>query len=175
MAPKRCLILCKSVHHGNTAKVAGAIGAALHADVVAPGHVPSTILSQEVLIGFASGVYYGRMHESLFEWLRGLPDAATPVTPAFLFSTAGIPWLAWLWHRPLRRLLARKGFDVVGEFCCGGYDTWGPLWLTGGLNRKHPDDRDLARAGQFAAGLARHLRPSETVIPIRTAPLSARP
>ena len=175
MSPRRCLILCKSVHHGNTAKVAEAIGAVLHADVAAPEHVPYTSLSQELPTGFASGVYYGRMHEALFEWLRGLPDANTPVMPAFLFSTAGLPWLSWLWHRPLRRLLARKGFHVVGEFCCGGYDTWGPLWLTGGLNRKHPDDRDLARAEQFAAGLARSLRPSEEVIPIRQSPLHARP
>ena len=74
-----------------------------------------------------------------------------------------LPFLAELWHAPLRRLLARKGFRVVGEFACRGFDTWGPLWLTGGLNRAHPDDRDLARAEKFAAGLAVTERPAASL------------
>ena len=175
MSVPRCLILCKSVHHGNTAKVGGAIGAVLHADVVAPEEVPYTILSELLLVGFGSGVYYGRMHEALYDWLRGLPDAPEAASPAFLFSTSGLPWLSWLWHRPLRRLLARKGFHVVGEFSCGGYDTWGPLWLAGGLNRRHPDGRDLARAEEFAAGLAGTLWPSATANQTRMPHLPALP
>ena len=58
--------------------------------------------------------------------------------------------MAKLWHAPLKKLLARKGFEVVGEFSCRGFDTWGPLWLTGGLNWRHPSERDLARAREFA-------------------------
>jgi hypothetical protein len=57
-------------------------------------------------------------------------------------------------HAPLKRLLARKGFDVVGEFACRGFDTWGPLWLTGGLNRRHPDEQDCGRARAFAGRIA---------------------
>ena len=175
MAPEHCLILCKSIHHGNTVKVAEAVGAVLHADVVAPEHVPYAMLSQTRLTGFASGVYYGRMHEALFAWLRGLPDAATPSMPAFLFSTSGLPWLSWLWHRPLRRLLARKGFHIVGEFSCGGYDTWGPLWFTGGLNRSHPNQHDLRRAEAFATAIDRKLPHLESVNQLRIASLTARP
>jgi len=91
------------------------------------------------------------MHQSLFDCLGTLPYAPVPVGSAIIFSTSGLPALAGLWHRPLRRLLGRKGFDVVGEFACRGFDTWGPLWLTGGLNASHPDERDLARARAFAA------------------------
>jgi hypothetical protein len=112
-------------------------------------------------VGFGSGVFYGRMHDSLFVWLRGLPDHPEPTMPAFLFSTAGLPWLSWLWHRSLRRLAVQKGFLLLGEFSCAGRDTWGPLWLVGGLNRRHPDGRDLARAGWFAAGIARQLHHAE--------------
>lgn len=154
MPNPHCLILCKSVHHGNTAKIAHALATVLHADAAAPEEVPYTSLTDYRLVGFGSGVYYGGMHGSLFEWLRGLPDAATPTTPAFIFTTSGLPFLAKLWTIPLRRLLARKGFHVVGEFACQGFDTWGPLWLTGGLNRSHPDDRDLARARTFAETIA---------------------
>jgi hypothetical protein len=61
--------------------------------------------------------------------------------------------MAKLWHAPLKKLLARKGFEPVGEFACRGFDTWGPLWFAGGLNRKHPDERDLERAREFARRL----------------------
>ena len=147
------LVLCKSVHHGNTARVAGAISRVLSCAVRDPAEVPSDLPDGCGLLGIGSGVYYGRMHPALFAWLRGLPDASTGPPPAFIFSTSGLPFLADLWHRPLRRLLARKGFEVIAEFACRGFDTWGPLWLTGGLNRTHPDEHDLERAGAFAEKL----------------------
>ena len=153
MESLRCLILLESPHHGNTAKVASAMAGVLGARIAAPEATPYTSLPDCQLLGLASGVYYGRMHEALFTWLRGLPDAPVPSKPAFIVSTSGLPFLAKLWHAPLRRLLARRGFRVVGEFACRGFDTWGPLWLTGGLNRAHPDARDLVRAEKFAAGL----------------------
>jgi len=154
MGTPRCLLLIKSVHHGNTAKVAEAIAGVLGTEVAAPDSIPYTSLSDYQLLGFGSGIFYGRMHPALFDWLRGLPDAAEPTQPAFVFSTSGLPFLAKCWHAPLKRLLARKGFEVVGEFACRGFDTWGPLWLTGGINWAHPDERDLARAREFARRLA---------------------
>lgn len=157
MAGSKCLIVCKSVHHGNTARVARAMADALGAATVmaAPEEVPYTSLGDYGLLGLGSGVYYGRMHPAIHDWVRGLPDAPAPTMPAFVFSTSGLPCLAAVWHWPLKRLLARKGVAVVGEFACRGFDTWGPLWFTGGLNRQHPDARDLARAREFARGLAR--------------------
>jgi flavodoxin len=150
MAGPPCLILVKSVHHQNTAQVARVMAGVLGADVAGPEELPYTNLDQYDLVGFSSGVYYGRMHEALFEWLNGLPDASEPTKPAFVFSTSGLPFLAKLWHAPLKKLLARKGFEVVGEFSCRGFDTWGPLWLTGGLNWRHPDEHDFRRAREFA-------------------------
>lgn len=150
-----CLPLVESVHHGNTAKVAESIASVLRADIAVPEAVPYTALADYSLVGFGSGVYYGQMHPALLEWVRGLPDSPMAGTPAFIFSTSGLPFLARLWTAPLRRLLARKGFHIVGEFSCRGFDTWGPLWLTGGLNRKHPDAHDLERARRFAELVAR--------------------
>lgn len=148
------LVICASVHHGNTARVARAIADVLHAAVHVPDEVAIGSLGEHGLVGFGSGVFYGRLHESLFGWLGQLPDVSEPTRLAFVFSTSGLPLLAKLWHAPLKRLLARKGFDVVGEFACRGFDTWGPLWLVGGLNRSHPDERDFARARAFARRMA---------------------
>jgi flavodoxin len=155
MADPKTLLICASVHHHNTALVARRLADVLGGDVRSPAEVSASSLADYDLVGFGSGVYYGRMHEALFDWLHGLPDAPARSTPAFIVSTSGLPFLATLWHWPLRRLLARKGFRVVGEFACRGFDTWGPLWLTGGLNRAHPDARDLAQARTFAATMAR--------------------
>lgn len=169
MTPRRTVILCTSVHHGSTAKVAGVMAAALRAEVVQPDAFPYTSLEGVGLLGFGSGVYYGRMHAALFEWLRGLPDTPAVTCPAFVFSTSGLPFLHGLWHAPLVREASRKGFEVVGEFHCRGHDSWGPLWLAGGIHRRHPDGRDLDRASRFAAGIARHLwgGPDEFTAPPR--------
>lgn len=136
----------------------------LGARVAAPEEVPYASLVDCSLVGFGSGVYYGGMHPAIVDWLRGLPDAEVATIPAFIFTTSGLPFLAKVWAAPLRRLLAQKGFEVLGEFACRGFDTWGPLWLTGGLNRKHPDERDLERARLFADEIARKVWPSKTAV-----------
>lgn len=53
----------------------------LDADVViaAPEHTPHTSLDEYGLVGFGSGVYYGRMHRAHFDWLRDLPDALVTI------------------------------------------------------------------------------------------------
>ena len=146
----KTLVICKSVHHHSTARVAERIANVLRAEVLPPEEVPYTSLDEYGLVGFGSGVYYGRFHEALVSWVRGLPEQALARKPAFVFSTSGLSCLWKLWHGPFTRELARKGFDVLGEFHCRGFDSWGPLWLTGGINRRHPDERDLARAAEFA-------------------------
>ena len=123
MSHPKAVILCKSVHHGSTAKVAGVMAAALQAEVVSPEEFPYTSLESVELLGVGSGVYYGRMHSALFEWLRGLPDTTTATCPAFVFSTSGLPFLFKLWHAPLIRELSRKGFEVMGDFHCRGHDS----------------------------------------------------
>lgn len=162
MRSSRAVILCKSVHQGNTAKIARMMAASLQAEVVSPEEFPSTSLERVGLLGLGSGVYYGRMHPALFDWLRGLPDTPATTCRAFVFSTSGLSCLAKVWHAPLAAMLSRKGFVVVGEFHCRGHDSWGPLWLAGGINKRHPDGRDLERASRFAGDLARKMWPAAT-------------
>jgi flavodoxin len=147
----RTAIVCTSPHHGNTRRIADAIAAILGAQVFTPEQAPVAALASYDLIGFGSGIYFGRHHRRL----RQLVDSA-PVLPAavFLFSTAGLPWLAPLFHASLRRRLTKRGCRIVGEFSCAGWDTVGPLAWMGGLNRRRPDANDLERASVFAGSLA---------------------
>jgi flavodoxin len=147
------LLVYKSVHHQNTARIAREIACVLQADCLLPAECGYARLAGCELLGIGSGIYYGRVHDDISNWVRDLPAAHAGRIRVFIFTTAGLPVLAKLWHRPLKAMLTNKGFEIAGEFSCRGFDTWGPLWLTGGLNRKHPDERDLQRARDFAKQL----------------------
>jgi len=163
MQAVKTLVICTSVHHHSTARVAARIAGVLNATVMPPEKVPYTSLDAYDLVGFGSGVYYGRFHEDLWNWLRVLPERQVSRKPAFVFSTSGLSFLWKLWHGPFTKELTRRGFDVIGEFHCRGFDSWGPLWIAGGINRQHPDEHDLARADEFARRL-RGDGPSATLV-----------
>jgi flavodoxin len=149
----KTLILCKSVHHQNTTLIARVMADVLSADLRAPEETSPDILKDYDLIGFGSGIYFGRFHSALRACIDQLPDVASSGRSAFVFSTAGLPSLWRWWHRPLKALLKNKGFIVVAEFHCSGFDTFGPLWLFGGIHRRHPDHHDEERAAEFARQL----------------------
>ncbi|HLN75821.1 MAG TPA: flavodoxin family protein [Nocardioidaceae bacterium] len=149
----RALIICVSVHHGNTAAVARAIAAALKADVREPEEVDPATLATYDVVGFGSGIFYGSHHHRLRQYIEHLPDVTG--TRAFVFTTAGQGRAQSLpWQRPLDSVLRDKGFDVMGSFACRGFDTWLPLGLVGGINKKHPDVVDLTQAYEFGELIA---------------------
>jgi flavodoxin len=84
--------------------------------------------------------------------LLGFVETLPPVTQkrAFVFSTCGD---GKIHHAALKEKLVNKGFAVMDEFCCKGWDTVGPLKLFGGINKGRPDGNDLAAARAFAQGL----------------------
>jgi flavodoxin len=147
----KTLICSISIHHGNTKKVAEAMAGVLHADMMPPNKVTPELIGQYELVGFGSGIYFRKHHESLFKLLDRLP--VMQGKKAFLFSTAGFSGMKSSFHRPLREKLTGKGFEIVGEFSCSGWDTYAIFGLFGGIHRGHPDERDLQKAREFAQGL----------------------
>lgn len=116
--------------------------------------VDANVLSGYDLIGFGSGIYYGKHHESLFYFVGRLP--ALENKKAFIFSTRGLvmPPFIYDFHKPLKKKLLEKGFDVIGEFSCRGWDTFiRVLNIVGGINKGRPNKKDLRRAEDFAIGL----------------------
>ncbi|HYC20774.1 MAG TPA: flavodoxin family protein [Candidatus Bathyarchaeia archaeon] len=145
----KTLIVYASVHHQNTEKIAKAMAEELGADLVPIGQAqPETITAYD-LIGFGSGIYAGKFYHALLRFVGTLPTVAEK--QAFVFSTCGVRGTQW--HAAFKELLANRGFSVVGEFSCKGWDTVSFLKLFGGINKGRPNEKDLKEARRFAVGL----------------------
>lgn len=149
----RALLVCVSVSHGNTRRVADAMAGVLGAEVRTPAEVDPDELGGYDLVGFGSGVFGFAPHPDLGAFVDRLPPVDG--VRAFVFATSGTGRvLTRPGVRPLDARLETKGYLVVGTFCCRGFDTWWPLRLVGGMNKGRPDARDLERARAFARTLA---------------------
>jgi flavodoxin len=165
--PLRSLVVVFSYHQMNTEKVARAIAGALGAAVKTPQEIDPEEVPTYDLVGFGSGIYSARNHDSVVDLARRLPRSSG--TKAFVFSTFGAP--AGLFrgerlrefvrknHADLRDALESRGYAVMDEFACPGFNTNSFLKVFGGLNRGRPDPDDLGRAEAFARSLAERAGP----------------
>ncbi|RDI52971.1 flavodoxin family protein [Nocardia mexicana] len=148
----KAIIVCTSVSHGNTRKVADVLGRVLGARVVAPEQIGAAELAAYDLVGFGSGIFNLEFHPRLLEFVRALPPEQRG--RAFVFTSSGLPEPPFRpYIRRLARLLEQRGFQVVDTFACRAYDTWLPFKLVGGIRKGRPDAADLEAARLFAEGL----------------------
>jgi flavodoxin len=145
----KTLIIYKSIHHGNTKKIAEVMADALKADLLDLKDADGDIIKEYDLLGFGSGIYFYKPHKKLRRFIEGLDKVENK--KAFVFSTSGAGKPKF--NRWLKEKLADKGFEIIGEFHCKGHDTYGPLKLIGGKNKGKPDEEDFKNAESFANGL----------------------
>ena len=145
----KTLIVYASVHHKNTEKVAKVIAAELGADLVSVGEVQPAALTAYDQIGFGSGIYDHNFHQALLHFVETLPTVTGK--QAFVFSTCGVGGTRR--HAAFKELLASRGFSVVGDFSCKGWDTNSFFKVLGGINKGRPNEEDLQEARVFARGL----------------------
>ncbi len=131
----------------NTEKVAKAMAEVMGAQLAGPEGISPASLAEYDLIGFGSGIYFSKHHKTIRALVDRLPAMSKD---AFVFSTGGAKWSQ---NGPLVAQLEKKGFRIRGVFYCTGFDTFGPYKLIGGLQKGHPDERDLEDARAFARGL----------------------
>jgi flavodoxin len=144
----KSLIIYHSEHHMNTEKIVKVIAPILEAELLISPHIHVTNIQTYELIGFGSGVYHGEFHENLYNWVYSLPKQDGK--KAFLFSTAGSRTNSERANERFRALLKEKGFEVIGDFSCLGFDT---ALSSAGINRGRPNVDDLKEAEQFAVSL----------------------
>lgn len=148
----KAIIVCVSVSHGNTRRIADTIGGVLNARVVEPDEIDPAELAGYDLVGFGSGIFHMNFHARLRDLIGALPPQ--PAAPAFVFATSGFPEPPFRrYFRSLTTLLGQRGFETVDTFHCRGFDTWLPLTVVGGIRKGHPDEADLRAAHTFAEGL----------------------
>ncbi len=147
----KTLVICYSYHHKNTEKVASVFAKALDAELKTPLDINPNWLSEYDLTGFGSGIYFGKHHKVLLEFIDKLPLAANK--KAFIFSTSGQEDNAAKFHTRLREKLQTKGYNIIGEFNCPGYDTYAITKIVGGIKKGHPNQEDLKNAQTFAQTL----------------------
>lgn len=94
--------------------------------------------------------FLGNTTKSLLEFADKLPSTNKK---AFIFSTSGATEKTEKFHKSLKAMLTAKGFNIVGEFNCAGFDIFGPLKLVGGISKGRPNQEDLKKAEDFANDL----------------------
>jgi len=147
----KSLLVLFSYHHNNTEKIANVIAKVLNAQIKTPQQVDTDELQGYDLIGFGSGIYGAEHHQVLLDLTDELPQVINK--KAFIFSTSGTSWEADVNHLSLKEKLQSKGYMVVDEFTCVGFNTNSFLKYIGGMNKGRPNAEDLKHAEEFAQNL----------------------
>lgn len=149
----KTLLVVYSYHHNNTQKIAEVFAKVLGAEIVKPQQTDPNSLIGYDLIGFGAGIDSGRHYKQLLDFADQLPSAEDK--KAFIFSTSGVsnPKYKTKIHTTLREKLQGKGYVILDEFNCHGFNTNVFLKYIGGMNRGHPNAEDLTAAEEFAQAL----------------------
>lgn len=100
------------------------------------------------LIGFASGIYMGKLHGKLIRFIK---TNQSKLKNIFLVYTSGSG--SKKYGKKIKKELTDLGLSVIDTFSCKGFDTYGPWKLIGGLAKKHPNENDFANYSLFIKNL----------------------
>jgi len=166
----KSLLVLLSYHHNNTQKIANVFAKILDAQIKTPQQINPEELQEYSLIGFGSGIYDGKHHKALLDLVDKLPQVTN--RKAFIFSTSGWTRYTAENHSPLKEKLQSKGYMIVDEFNCAGFDTYEGdkeanlieklivkiVKLKGGMNKGRPNVEDLKHAEEFALNIKQNLQ-----------------
>ena len=127
----------------------------LEAPIKTPQETDPEEIGEYDLVGFGSGIYSAKHHQALLDLADELPRVTN--SRAFIFSTSSDLEPMAKHHAPLKRILQSKGYAIVDEFTCAGFNTNSFSRLFGGINRGRPNADDLKHAEEFAQNLKQSL------------------
>ena len=137
-----------SQHHGNTKKLLDAIAEKYEVTLIDVTGKQKYDLRGFDLIGFASGVYYGKLAKQVVSFAQiNLPDGKDIFT-IYTFGGNGKNVNA-----ELMQVADKRHCKNVGSYNCFGFDTFGPFKLVGGIKKNHPTQAEIDGAVAFYEGL----------------------
>ena len=153
----KSLLVLFSYHHNNTKKIAKVFAEIFNAEIKTPQQTDPDELQDYDLVGFGAGIDSGKHYKVLLDFVDKLSQVDDK--SVFIFSTAGLTGEKNLTkdHSTLRVKLESKGYRIVDEFQCKGFNTNSFLKLFGGMNRGRPNAKDLKNAEEFAQKLKQSL------------------
>lgn len=136
-------IIYYSSHHGNTKKLLDAIVRQGDVALIEAASGPVDLSAYDV-IGFASGIYYAKFHESV---LQCAETNLTSGKKVFFIYTCGVKKDTYI--NAIKQITDAKGAELLGVYGCVGWDTTGPFKLMGGIAKGHPNEEEIAGAVRF--------------------------
>ena len=137
-----------SQHHGNTKKLLDAISEKHEVTLIDVTKKQEYDLRDFDLIGFASGIYYGKLAKQVVSFAQiNLPDGKDFFV-LYTFGGAGKDVDA-----ELMEVADKRHCKSVGSYHCYGFDTYGPFKLVGGIKKGHPTQEEIDSAVKFYKGL----------------------
>ena len=144
----KAVIIYASTHHGNTRKLVDAIADKYDIDKIDATEHQQSDLSGYDLIGFASGIDFGKFYGPVEDFLES--NLLESKRIFFLYTCAKInPRFT----EKIKALALKKGAVILGEYGCKGYNTYGPWKMIGGMNKNHPSEDEISNAVNFFASL----------------------
>jgi len=139
-----------SRHHGNTLRVLEAMAEGQDVDLIDVTSRTEAHLEQYDMVGFASGIYYSKFHDSVMKFAEQyLPEGRK----VFFVYSCGFKRSGYT--KAIAETVTAKRANILGEYGCRGYDTFGPFRLMGGIAKGHPNTAELQKAGEFYRSICR--------------------
>lgn len=139
-------IIYYSKHHGNTKKLLDAIKKSSSDEIqlIDVTVSKSVDLSSYDMIGFASGIYYSKFEKRVLAFAKEhLPKGKN----VFFIYTYGAEKKGY--NKAIRDVVADKNANILGEYGCFGFNTFGPFKLIGGMAKNHPNADEINEAIKF--------------------------
>ena len=141
---KKTVIVYASTHHGNTYKLAKAISDQYEIEMIDAMKQSIVNLQEYEVIGFASGIDFGKFYESIEKFAKvNLPVKKQ----VFFLYTCAMDRKGFT--DSMKEIALEKEATILGEYGCKGYNTYGPWKVIGGMNKNHPTEAEVKSAVEF--------------------------
>ena len=140
---RKSVIIYASRHHGSTEKLVKHLASQFAIDLINAEEIHDADLSGYDIIGFASGIDFGKFYPSVTDYSRLLPQGKR------IFAVYTCARDNDKYGMEIAEIAQKCGCHFIGKFGCRGYNTYGPWKIIGGMNKNHPNDADFTAVCTF--------------------------